>query len=45
MKAGKIWGNTELIEHNNTFEFHRIEFMQIIVAVNTIIKPSGMVSL
>ena len=27
MKAGKIWGNTELIEHNNTFEFHRIEFM------------------
>ena len=27
MKAGKVWGNTELIEHNNTFEFHRIEFM------------------
>ena len=27
MKAGKIWGNTELIEHNSTFEFHRIEFM------------------
>ena len=26
MKSGKIWGNTELIEHNSTFEFHRIEF-------------------
>lgn len=26
MKAGKIWGTTELIDHNSTFEFHRIEF-------------------
>ena len=26
MKAGKVWGTTELIEHNSTFEFHRIEF-------------------
>lgn len=26
MKAGKIWGTSQLIEHNNTFEFHRIEF-------------------
>ena len=26
MKSGKIWGNSQLIEHNNTFEFHRIEF-------------------
>lgn len=26
MKSGKIWGTSQLIEHNNTFEFHRIEF-------------------
>lgn len=26
MKSGKVWGTTELIEHNSTFEFHRIEF-------------------
>jgi hypothetical protein len=26
MKSGKVWGNTQLIEHNSTFEFHRIEF-------------------
>ena len=26
MKAGKIWGQTELIHANNSFEFHRIEF-------------------
>jgi quercetin dioxygenase-like cupin family protein len=26
MKSGKIWGNTELIEHTPSFEFHRIEF-------------------
>jgi mannose-6-phosphate isomerase-like protein (cupin superfamily) len=26
VKAGKIWGTTELIEHNNSLEFHRIEF-------------------
>jgi len=26
MKSGKIWGTTELIEHNNSLEFHRIEF-------------------
>ena len=26
MKSGKIWGNTELIEHNSSLEFHRIEF-------------------
>ena len=25
MKAGKIWGNTELIEANGALEFHRIE--------------------
>jgi mannose-6-phosphate isomerase-like protein (cupin superfamily) len=28
MKAGKVWGTTELIEHNSTFEFHRIEFTE-----------------
>lgn len=26
MKSGKIWGQTELIESNGSFEFHRIEF-------------------
>ena len=26
MKAGKIWGETELIHANNSFEFHRIQF-------------------
>lgn len=26
MKSGKVWGTTELIEHNPSFEFHRIEF-------------------
>ncbi len=25
-KAGKIWGNTELIHANGVLEFHRIEF-------------------
>jgi len=25
-KAGKIWGQTELIHANSSFEFHRIEF-------------------
>lgn len=25
MKAGKVWGSTELIEANNALEFHRIE--------------------
>ena len=26
MIAGKIWGTTELVHSNSTFEFHRIEF-------------------
>jgi mannose-6-phosphate isomerase-like protein (cupin superfamily) len=26
IKAGKIWGGTELIHANGVFEFHRIEF-------------------
>ena len=25
MKAGKVWGMTELIEANGALEFHRIE--------------------
>ena len=25
MKAGKIWGQTELIESNGVLEFHRFE--------------------
>ena len=26
IKAGKVWGNTELIHANGVLEFHRIEF-------------------
>ena len=26
IRAGKIWGSTELIHANGVFEFHRIEF-------------------
>ena len=26
MKAGKIWGNTEMVHKNGVLEFHRIEF-------------------
>ena len=26
MKAGKIWGQTELIHANGVLEFHRIEY-------------------
>ena len=26
MKAGKIWGNTEMIHKNGVLEFHRIKF-------------------
>ena len=26
MKAGKIWGQTELIHKNGVLEFHRINF-------------------
>ena len=25
MKAGKVWGTTELLEANGAMEFHRIE--------------------
>ena len=25
MKAGKVWGQTELLEANGVLEFHRIE--------------------
>jgi len=28
MKAGKIWGTTELVEANGTLEFHRIEMVK-----------------
>ena len=28
MKAGKIWGQTELIHANGALEFHRIEFKE-----------------
>ena len=28
MKAGKVWGQTELIEANGALEFHRIEMLK-----------------
>ncbi len=28
MRAGKIWGTTQLIEANNALEFHRIEMVK-----------------
>lgn len=28
IKAGKVWGSTEMIAANGVFEFHRIEFKQ-----------------
>lgn len=28
MKAGKVWGSTEMIHKNGVLEFHRIEFDQ-----------------
>ena len=31
MKAGKIWGQTELIHANGVLEFHRIEFKKNIL--------------
>ena len=27
IKAGKIWGNTELVHANGVLEFHRIEYV------------------
>ena len=29
MKAGKIWGKTEMIHKNGVLEFHRIDFTMV----------------
>ena len=34
MKAGKIWGQTELIHANGVLEFHRIEFKKNVACSN-----------
>ena len=41
MKSGKIWGNTELIEHTPSFGFIELSSNQITVAVNIITELSG----
>ena len=37
-KAGKIWGETELILANNALEFHRIDYKK---GDFTVIKPNA----
>ena len=41
IKAGKIWGATELIHANGALEFHRINLMQDSNAVNTHMNLNG----
>ena len=45
MKAGKIWGQTELIHANGVLEFHRIEYKKMLRVLNTNMNLSGMVFL
>ena len=42
MKAGKIWGKTELIHANGVLEFHRIEFKAGYKCQNTNTNINGM---
>ena len=45
MKAGKIWGQTELIHANGVLEFHRIEYKKMLRVQYTNINLNGTVSL
>ena len=45
MKAGKIWGQTELIHANGVLEFHRIEYKKNVACLNTNTNLNGMASL
>ena len=45
MKAGKIWGQTELIHANGVLEFHRIEYKKMWLVLNTSTSLNGMDSL
>ena len=43
MKAGKIWGQTELIHANGVLEFHRIEYKKDVgLFTNTSTNLNGM---
>ena len=42
MKAGKIWGQTELIHANGVLEFHRIEYKKMWRVLNTNTNLNGM---
>ena len=45
MKAGKIWGQTELIHANGVLEFHRIEFKKVTSVLNMNTNLNGTDSL
>ena len=45
MKEGKVWGTTENIYSNSSFEFHRIEFKKIVNVVNINTSINGMDSM
>ena len=42
MKAGKVWGQTELIHANGVLEFHRIEYKAGYKCLNTYTSSNGM---
>ena len=45
MKAGKIWGQTELIHANGVLEFHRIEYKKgVLVLFSYLNRPLYLVS-
>jgi hypothetical protein len=45
MKAGKIWGKTELIHANGVLEFHRIEYKKMLLVLNINTNTNGTVFL
>ena len=45
MKAGKVWGDTELVHANGVLEFHRINFIEGGVCSKHKMSLNGMVFL
>ena len=45
MKAGKIWGQTELIHANGVLEFHRIEFKKNVYILSSLILGLGVLGI
>ena len=45
VKAGKVWGQTELVHANGVLEFHRIEFKAGFNVLNMSTNISSMDSL